>query len=155
MTPRVSPAATAKSMPSTALTQATFLRGKIAVVTGKCLVRPSISSSGGDMDSLCRIVVLRLGPPAPRCPRAGNLDFGRRLGGAMRQRLGAARMKGTARRQGGEIGRLARDREQLLLVAELRHRAEQGLGVGMLRGIEQFAHAAGLDDLAGIHDGEL
>src|SRR5713101_3363917 len=102
MTPRVSPAATAKSMPSTALTQPTRLRGKIAVVTGKCLVRPSISSNGGDMDPLCRIVVLRLGAPAPRRPGAGNLDFGRGLGSAMRQRLGATRMKGTARRQGGE-----------------------------------------------------
>src|SRR5579863_862649 len=56
MTPRVSPAAIAKSIPSTALTQPTFLRGKSAVVTGKCLVRPSISKSGGDIYVLCCVL---------------------------------------------------------------------------------------------------
>src|SRR5713101_1866211 len=155
MTPRVSPAPTAKSMPSTAFTQAVFLRGNSAVVTGKCLVRPSISNSGGGMDFLCGIAGLRLGEPAPRRPRAADLHLWRLFAGATRQCRGAARVKGAARRQGREIGRLAGDREQLFLAAELRHRAEQGLGVGMLWGVEQLAHRAGLDDLAGIHDRKL
>src|SRR5712691_3460443 len=155
MTPRVSPLPTAKSMPSTALTQAVFLRGNSAVVTGKCLVRPSISNSGGGMDFLCGIADLWLGEPAPRRPRATDLYLWRFFGGAARQCRGAARVKGASRRQGGEIWRLARDGEQLLLAAELRHRAKQRLGVWMLRGVEQLAHRAGLDDLAGIHDREL
>src|SRR5216683_5513677 len=155
MTPRVSPAPTAKSMPSTAFTQAVFLRGNSAVVTGKCLVRPSISNSGGGMDFLCGIDDLWLGEPAPGRPRATDLYLWRFFESAARQRRGAARVKGAARRQGGEIGRLARDGEQLLLAAELRHRAKQRLGVGMLRGVEQLAHRAGLDNLAGIHDREL
>src|ERR1700674_10277 len=85
MTPRVSPAATAKSMPSTALTQATFLRGKTAVVTGKCLVRPSISNSGGmhvPWDFLCRAALLRFGAPAPRGPRRADRHLARLVGGA-------------------------------------------------------------------------
>src|SRR6266404_4516130 len=102
MTPRVSPAATAKSMPSTALTQAIFLRGNTAVVTEKCLVRPSISNSGGGMDFLCGIADLWLGEPAPRRPGAADLYLRRFVDSATRQHHGAARVKRASRRQGGE-----------------------------------------------------
>src|SRR5260370_16938077 len=47
MTPNVSPRSIAKSMPSTALTQPILRRGNEAVLTAKCLVRPSSSNSGG------------------------------------------------------------------------------------------------------------
>ena len=58
----------------------------------------------------------------------------RLVGGAARQRVGAARVKGAARpagvaRSGGWPG-IA---QQLLLAAELRHRAEQRLGVRVAR----------------------
>src|SRR5712691_7903304 len=90
MTPRVSPDATAKSMPSTALTQATFFLGKTAVVTGKCLVRPSISNSGGmhvPWDfllgaALLRFGGLRFGTPAARGPRRADPHLARLVGGA-------------------------------------------------------------------------
>src|SRR5688572_15112201 len=76
ITPSVSPAATVKSIPSTALTQPTLRRGKNAVLTAKCFVRPSISSNGGDMgipgNILYRVVGLRLGEPAPRPPFTGD-----------------------------------------------------------------------------------
>src|SRR5438105_6202 len=117
MTPRVSPESIVKSMPSTALTQAVFLRGKSAVVTGKCLVRPSISNSGGGMDILCRITSLRLGEPAPRRPGVADLHLRRFIGRATRQGLRATRVKGASAGEGREIGRLARDGEQLLLAA--------------------------------------
>ena len=69
--------------------------------------------------------------------------------------MGAARLKRTAGRQLGEVGGLARDRKKRLLAAEFGHRAEQGLGVGMLSIAEQVAHGAVLDDLPGIHYGHL
>src|SRR3954447_16764733 len=125
ITPSVSPAATAKSIPSTALTHPTVRRGKSAVVTGKYFVRPSISNSNDDMRVPRGLDCLRFGAPAPRRPGAANMDLARLLVDAARQCLGAPRVKGATRRQGGEIGRLTRDREQLLLAAEFRHRAEQ------------------------------
>src|SRR5438132_4230036 len=155
ITPSVSPAATQKSIPSTALTHPTFRRGKSAVVTEKYFVRPSISNSGGDMGVPWGLDCLRFGAPAPCRPGAANVDLARLLVDAARKCFGAPRVKGAARRQRGKIGRLARDREQLLLVAELWHRAEQRLGVGVLRRVEQVTHAARFDNLAGVHDREL
>src|SRR5438094_5758330 len=144
MTPRVSRASTAKSIPSTALTQPIRRRGKTAVVTGKCLVSPSTSNSGGDMKVLFGWLALRNSTPAPRRPPGTDPQLGRLLTGAARHRLGAARVKGAARGQRSEIRRMAGNGEQRLLAAELRHRAEEALGVGMLRRVEQLAHGAGL-----------
>src|SRR6266545_1684554 len=155
MTPRVSPVSTAKSMPSTALTQPIRRRGKTAVVTGKCLVRSSTSNSGGDMKVLFGLRVLRRGAPAPRRPPGSDPQLDGLLAGAAGHCVGAARVKSAARGQRSEVRRLAGDRVKRLLAAELRHRAQEAPGVGVLRGVEQFAHGAGLDDLAGIHDRQL
>src|SRR5207248_10664151 len=118
-------------------------------------VIPSTSTTGAAIETRCGLPVLRLGTPATRPPFAADPDFTGFLDAAARHRLGTARVEGAARRQRGQIGRLARDREQLLLAAELRHRAEQAPGVGVLRRIEEVAHRAGLDDLSGIHDRQL
>src|SRR5437763_2301338 len=92
ITPRVSPGSTAKSMPSTALTQPIWRRGNSAIVTGKCLVSPSTSNSGGDIETLCGLPVLRLGAPAPGPPFAGNSDIAGVLDDAARHRRGTARV---------------------------------------------------------------
>src|ERR687894_604677 len=143
MTPTVSPGAIEKSMPSTALTQAIRRRGNSAVVTGKCFVRPSISSSDCGMavpwgvlwavrrELACDTGCLAFGEPAPRRPGCGELYQGRLFHRTLRQGFGTARMESAARRQGRQIGRLPRDREQLLLAAELRHRAEQRFRIGV------------------------
>src|SRR5437588_10664304 len=107
ITPRVSPGETAKSMPSTALTQPIWRRGNSATVTGKCLVSPSTSNSGGDIETLCGLPVLRLGAPAPGPPFAADPDFAGLLDAAARHCLGTAWMEGAARRQGGKLGRMA------------------------------------------------
>src|ERR1043165_8116046 len=75
ITPRVFPGSTAKSMPSTALTQPIWRRRNTAIINGKYLVRPSTSNSGGDIEPLCGFPVLRLGAPAPRPPFAADPDF--------------------------------------------------------------------------------
>src|SRR6266851_10223273 len=126
MTPKVSPRSIAKSMPSTALTQPILRRGNDAVLTAKCLVRPSSSKSGG-MRFLCVLDGERLGENAARRPRRGDAHLRGLVVGAARQCLRAARVKGAARWQPRQIGRLAGNGEELALVAELRHRADQRL----------------------------
>src|SRR5438034_6772970 len=128
MTPSVSPSSIAKSMPSTALTQPILRRGNDPVLTAKCLATPSSCNSG--MLVLCGFGGERFGAPAARGPRCADADIARLVSGAARHRLRAARMKGAARRQPSQVGRLAGDGEQLALVAELWHRADQRLGVG-------------------------
>ena len=59
------------------------------------------------------------------------------LRGALRHGMDAARLKRTAGRQLGEVRGLARDCKKRLLAAEFGHRAEQGLGIGMLSIAEQ------------------
>src|SRR5436190_20069817 len=75
ITPSVSPGSTAKSMPSTALTQPIWRRGNNAIVTGKCLVSPSTSNSGGDIETPCGLPVMPLGTPAPRQPIGPDPDI--------------------------------------------------------------------------------
>src|SRR5581483_2456933 len=113
ISPRVSPAATAKSTPSTALTRPILRRGKGAVLTAKCLARPATSSR----DDIAFLRFLRR-QPAARPPGRGQPGLGRRLAGGARQRLGAARVEGAAARQMRQVGRLPGDREQLFLAAE-------------------------------------
>src|SRR5947209_14405959 len=110
MTPSVSPGSTVKSTPSTALTQATR-RGKTPLTLGKYLARPSASSSGG-MRRPIGFRDLRRGAPAARGPAVGDPHVVGLRAGTARQGFGATGMKGAARRQGGEVGRLAGDREQ-------------------------------------------
>src|SRR5262245_56865901 len=104
MTPSVSPRSTAKSTPSTALIQATLRRGKTPATLGKCLARPSASSSGGMQ---CPVVILgvRRSPPAPRAPAGGEANVIGLRAAADGQGLAAARLKGAAHRQPGEVGR--------------------------------------------------
>src|SRR6266545_2744737 len=54
-----------------------------------------------------------------------------------------------------QVGWMARNRIQRLLAAELRHRAEQGSRVRMLGVVEQLPHWRPLDELTGIHHGDL
>src|SRR6516162_618668 len=64
ITPSVSPGQTAKSTPSTALTQPTLRRRSGPVLTGKYFRRPCSSSNGADILFLCLLV----GEPAFRLP---------------------------------------------------------------------------------------
>src|SRR5438067_9978282 len=99
MTPSVSPGEIEKSTPSTALTHSIRRRGKTAVVTGKCLARPSISNSDVGMNILFGLFGgFCLGEPAARRPGAGEPRLARFLLGAARQGLGAARLEGAAGR---------------------------------------------------------
>src|SRR6516165_1307351 len=138
-------------MPSTALTQPIFRRNKAPVLTGKYFWRFSSSSNGASILCLFRLV----DEPALRGPMRPDIAFLRLLLSATQHGVGAAWMKGAARRQLRQVWRVPGDREKRLLAAELRHRAEQSPRIGVLRSMEQIAHAALLDDLAGIHYGHL
>src|SRR5437763_14290885 len=88
--------------------------------------------------------------PASRGPLRAVLPILRVLRRALRHRLRAARMKGAARGGLGEVGRLAGDRKKRLFAAELWHRAEEGLGIGVFGVAEQIGDGALLDDFPGI-----
>src|ERR1051326_7147398 len=66
---------------------------------------------------------------------------------------GAAVVKGAARRQTLHVGRLPRYRTQLLgaRLVEPRRRAQQPLGIGVLRVVKDLAHRRLLDDPPAIH----
>src|SRR5687768_5017676 len=139
MRPRVSPAPIVKSIPSTALTD-TPPRPSSPVRTGKCFLSPRTSSTGGGM----------VHEPAAGDAAVALGEVARFFARAARQRLGAAGVEGAARRQARQVRRLARDRVERLLAAELRHRAEQCPRVGVLGRVEQLADGRLLDDPAGI-----
>src|SRR5271166_5849137 len=145
ISPSVSPGQTTKSTPSTAFTQAILRRSNIPVLTGKYFCRLCSSSSGAGILFLCRLIE----QPAPCRPIPSEAAVGGLLLAALRHGVGATGVERAARRQLGEIGGLARDGVERLLAAELRHRAEQSLGIRVLRCTEEVAHAALLDDLAG------
>src|SRR5207248_7306170 len=66
ITPRVSPGSTAKSMPSTALTQPIWRRGKSAIVTGKCLRSEEHTSElQSPYDLVCRLLLEKKNRPQP------------------------------------------------------------------------------------------
>src|SRR4029077_6490050 len=141
----------AKSTPSTALTHPSLCRSNIPLPTGKYFCRLCSSSSGVGIGFLGRLIE----QPAPRRPIRRQTAICGLLFRALRHGMSTARMKRTAWRQLGEIGRLTRDRVERFLAAQLWHRAKQGLGVGMLCSAEEVAHAALLDDLPSIHDCHL
>src|ERR1043166_2771271 len=118
MTPRVSPDSMVKSTPSTALTHATR-RGNRPLTLGKYFASPSACSSGAMQRPVVFLDPWR-GAPAARGPAGGAPHVVGLRADAARQGFAAARMKGAARRQRCEVGRLTRDREQRLLAAELR-----------------------------------
>src|SRR5438093_1577296 len=143
MSPSVSPAPMARSMPSTAFTS---LAGPPSSVrrTGKCFVRARTSRTGEDIAE----------EPAAGDAPVARPKVARLLGHAARHDVGAARMERAARRKIGQVRGLAADGIERLLAAELRHRAEQRARVGMLGGVEELAHRRLLDDLARVHDGD-
>src|SRR6266850_4347188 len=139
MSPSVSPAWMAKSTPSTAFTHVDP-RPNSPCRAGKCLASPRTSRTGSAME------------PAPGDAAVGEAEIPGLVGRAAWQDIGAAWMEVTPGRQVGQVGRLARDRIQRLLAAELRHRADQGARVRVLGGVEQLPHRRLLDDLARVHD---
>src|SRR5579884_1750396 len=121
ISPNVSPAAIARSTPSTALTQPFLRQPIVPAPAGKYLRTPSSSSSGADIPLSCAVVE----EPAFGRPARGDRLFARFRGEAFRHRVRAARVKGAAPRQLRQIGRMAGDRVERLLAAELRGGAEQ------------------------------
>src|SRR5262249_56675124 len=95
---------TVKSTPSTALTQATRRHGKTPLTLGKCLARPSASSSGG-MGRLIGLRDTRRGPPAARAPAVGDAHVVGRGVGAVWEGLRAPRVERAPPRQRGGGGR--------------------------------------------------
>ena len=65
----------------------------------------------------------------------------------------AARREGAARRQRGEVGRLAVDRHQAAagVAVEARHARPSGPRVGMARVLVELARRRRLDDAAAVH----
>ena len=85
-------------------------------------------------------------PSTRRCVRA-DFDKRRRLAAAL-DAVGAARREGAARRQPGQIGRLALDRVEARAprLVEAGHRAQQAERVGMARVGVDLARGRLLDD---------
>src|SRR5215469_328891 len=151
ISPSVSPGQTAKSTPSTALTQPSLRRSSVPVLTGKYFWTLCSSSSGADIFLLWLLV----GEPALRRPVGLDLPILGLPADALRHRVGAARVKCAARRQLGEVRGVSRDRVERVFAAELGHRAEQRPSVGVPRRAEQIAHRTLFDNLAGIHHRHL
>src|SRR5438876_9657764 len=75
------------------------------------------------------------------------------IGGAIRHAERAARVEATAARRIGEIGRRARDADEMLAgTGERRERLHQPSRVRMLWVLLELHARRALDDLAGIHD---
>src|SRR4029450_8444359 len=116
----------AKSTPSTAFTH---VRARLSSPcrTGKCFVSPRTSRTGSATVRSC--FVLAFDEPATGDASLAEVEVSRLLARAARQHLRAARMKRASGGQVCQIRRLAGDRVERLLAAELRHRAEQGSSV--------------------------
>ena len=80
-------------------------------------------------------------------------EEGRRLPRAELGGIGATRMERAAGGHRQQVWRRAGDRGQRreLLAGDRRHRVEQADRVGVLRVVEDVAHVADLDQLAGVH----
>src|SRR5215467_1446691 len=138
----------ARSTPSTAFTHPILRRHSAPMLTGKYFRTFSSSSNGAGISLLCPVI----DEPAFGGPICANRSVFRLLRRASRHRMRATRVKGAACGQVSKVGRLAGDRKKRLLAAELWHRPEQGLRIGMLCVAKQVAHRTLLDDLARIHD---
>src|SRR6266850_8446249 len=114
----------AKLTPSTAFTHVDR-RPSSPRRTGKYFFSPRASRTGEDI----------VQQPAAGNASVAEVEVRRLFRHAAGHGLGAAGMEGAARGQAGEVGRLARDRVERLLAAELRHRAQQGARVRVLGGI--------------------
>ena len=164
--PKVSPAATLRSSPSTARTVPTERR-RTPRRTGKCFSRPVTDSSGSALTGGARS--RRSTAPGARRGRGG-----RRRGGPRRrpsvsdgtwvaaQPAGArlVRAAGVERAPGRDVDQARRrtlhGREAVAPVAvQARHGAEQAPGVGMLRPTEQVLRAAVLHRAARVHDEDV
>src|SRR5438552_2546658 len=110
MSPSVSPAWMVKSTPSTAFT--TLAPPSSRCRAGKCFFKFRASRTG---DAIAH-------QPAAGDAVVAGVNVLRLVGRAAREHFRAARVKGAARGQAGEVRRLARDRVERLLAAELRHR---------------------------------
>src|SRR5215470_10450250 len=138
----------ARSTPSTAFTHPILRRQSAPMLTGKYFRTFSSSSNGAGISLLCPLI----DEPAFCGPIRADRSVYRLLRRAPRHRVRAARVEGAASGQISEVGRLAGNRKKWLLAAELWHRPEQSLRIGMLCVAEQVAHGTLLDDLARIHD---
>src|SRR5215813_6864634 len=142
ISPSVSPARIAKSMPSTAFTTvAAPPRSRCR--TGKCFLSPRTSRTGEDI----------VHEPATGDASVARAEVTRLIGHAARHDLRAARVERAPGWEPGQIRGLTADGIERLLAAELRHRADQRARVGMLGGVEELAHGRLLHDLARVHDG--
>src|SRR5215470_13121049 len=121
ISPSVSPGQTAKSTPSTALTQPSLRRSSVPVLTGKYFWTLCSSSSGADIFLLWLLV----GEPAFRRPVGVDMPILGLPAHALRHGVGAAGMERTARRQLGKVRRVSRDRVERVFAAKLGHRPEQ------------------------------
>src|SRR5438094_9623617 len=142
MRPSVSPAWTVKSTPSTAFTH--FVTPPSSRRrAGKCFLSPRTSRTGEDI----------VQEPAPGDAAVAQDKVARLVARATRHDVGAPRMEGASGGQVRQVRRLAADGVKRLLVAELRHRAEQRARIGVLGIVDARAHGRLLDDLAGIRYG--
>ena len=146
--PSVSPLAMAKLTPSTALTSPTR-RCSSPPRIGKCLTRPSTSSTGAL--TACDL------PAGDGVPAAG-IDERRRRGAAAIRRQLAARGEGAAddrpgqdRHQAGDLLQARPRARRIGLDVEPRDRPHQAARVGMQRVLEQRLDRRLLDLAAGIH----
>ena len=146
----VSPASSWKSTPSTARTWPDT-RPKAPRRTGKCLARPATSQERAHW------ITCASGARRQRVEMARrDLDQRRRLGAAGGLDEGAARGEAAAVGRPAHVGHAALDRGQALaLLVEARDRAQQAHRVGMLGPREEIADGGALDDLAGVHDGDI
>src|SRR5262245_28666108 len=148
MSPSVSPAWMAKSIPSTAFTQAAP-RPSRPGRAGKCFFSPRTSRTGSAMGFAGAVQ-----QPAPGHAAVAQPDVLGLLDRASGHGCGTAWMKSASPGQGREVWRLAGNRIEGLLAAELRHRAHEGPRVGMLGFVEQLAYGRVLDDPARVHHGD-
>src|SRR5260221_1695808 len=154
--PKASPSRTVNEMPSSARTVTVRERGKPRV-TVKNLRKPVTVRTGSAMAGLARGLTRRGAQPAahPMIRRVGKRDERRIAPRADLLAQGAARGEAAARRHGADRRYLAGDRAQPRGIAiDARNRAQQQLGIGMSRPREELVDRRGLDDLAGIHDGD-
>ena len=180
--PSVSPRITSNDTPSTACTAPTCRWKMIPRVIGKCLTRSrtSISASLGATVSALRLDAARARPPGP-CPARSSAQSCRRVvgleqagdevavlvGDRLELRLDlpvalahvrTARMEGAAAGKGDQARRPTGDRHQRLVAraVEPGDRPQQAPGVRVLRAHAKIVVGRRLlDDLAGIHHGDL